>query len=112
MRRLAAMGEYGVFCGLDVGRTAHHACALDMHGRRLFDAELPQDEIRLRDLLGRLSAHGRVLAMVDQPNTIGALPIEVAHATGIDAACLPGLAMRRIADSTRARPRPMPAPPP
>jgi hypothetical protein len=64
----------------------------------VFDVELPQDEIRLRDLLGRLSAHGRVLVMADQPNTIGALPIGVAHAMGIEVAHLPGLAMRRIAD--------------
>ena len=92
------MSEYAVFCGLDVGKVAHHACALDPEGKRLFDAGLPQDETRLRELLSRLSAHGRVLVVVDQPNTIGALPIAVARAMGIDVAYLPGLAMRRIAD--------------
>lgn len=90
--------QYDVFCGLDVGKEAHHACALDTDGRRLFDAPLPQDEARLRDLFARLSSHGRVLVVVDQPNTIGALPIAVARAAGLGVAYLPGLAMRRIAD--------------
>jgi len=90
--------EYAVFCGLDVGKEAHHACALDPGGRRLYDAALPQDEARLKDLFTRLSEHGPVLVVVDQPNTIGALPIAVARAMGLGVAYLPGLAMRRIAD--------------
>lgn len=90
--------DYGVFCGLDVGKEAHHACALDPKGRRLFDAALPQDETRLRELFGKLAGYGPVLVVVDQPNTIGALPIAVARATGLEVAYLPGLAMRRIAD--------------
>jgi len=90
--------EYAVFCGLDVGKEAHHACALDVTGRRLFDAALPQDEVRLRELFSRLAEHGLVLVVVDQPNTIGALPIAVARAMGLGVAYLPGLAMRRIAD--------------
>lgn len=92
------MSDYTVFCGLDVGKQAHHACALDTDGRRLFDAELAQDEGRLREILDRLADHGPVLMVVDQPNTIGALPIAVARSMGIDVAYLPGLAMRRIAD--------------
>ena len=92
------MTEYAAYCGLDVGKEAHHACALDPEGKRLFDAELPQDEARLRRLFTDLSGHGRVLMVVDQPNTIGALPIAVARSMGIDVAYLPGLAMRRIAD--------------
>jgi hypothetical protein len=40
----------------------------------------------------------RVLVVVDQPATIGALPVTVACACGVEVAYLPGLAMRRIAD--------------
>lgn len=36
--------------------------------------------------------------VVDQPATIGALPVAVAQAEGILVGYLPGLAMRRIAD--------------
>jgi hypothetical protein len=89
---------YAVFCGLDVGKIAHHAVALDPAGARLHDAPLPQDEARLRQLFGDLQAHGPVLVVVDQPATIGALPVAVARAVGCQVAYLPGLAMRRIAD--------------
>jgi transposase len=89
---------YRVWCGLDVGKQAHHACALDSAGLRIFDRELPQDQRRLEALFTQLQAEGRVLVIVDQPNTIGALPIAVARSLEIDVAYLPGLAMRRIAD--------------
>ena len=89
---------YAVFCGLDVGKSAHHAVALDPGGARLHNAELPQDEQWLRQLFGALQAHGPVLVVVDQPATIGALPVAVARAVGCQVAYLPGLAMRRIAD--------------
>lgn len=91
-------GSFEVFCGLDVGKEAHHAVALTRDGRRVFDKELPQDERRLRELFLRLLDRGPVLVVVDQPATIGALPIAVARAVGAEVAYLPGLAMRRIAD--------------
>jgi transposase len=90
--------EYAVFCGLDVGKGTHHAVALAPDGTRLHDRELPQDEARLRALFEQLSQHGSVLVVVDQPATIGALPVAVARAAGCEVAYLPGLAMRRIAD--------------
>lgn len=90
--------EYAVFCGLDAGKQAHHACALDPAGQRVFDAPLPQDEAELHDLFTTLSESGPVLVIVDQPNTIGALPVAVARDAGCEVAYLPGLAMRRMAD--------------
>jgi transposase len=90
--------DYAVFCGIDVGKDAHHAVALDGTGRRMHDKALPQDEKALRALFERLQAHGPVLVVVDQPNNIGALSIAVARATGCQVAYLPGLAMRRIAE--------------
>jgi hypothetical protein len=90
--------EYAVFCGIDVGKDAHHAVALDGSGKRLHDKALPQDETALRALFERLQTHGPVLVVVDQPNNIGALSIAVARASGCQVAYLPGLAMRRIAD--------------
>lgn len=86
-----------VWCGLDVGKEEHHACALDASGRRLFDKPLPQDEAMLRDVFIGLQAHGRVLLIVDQPNTIGALSVAVARDVGCEVAYLPGLAMRKAA---------------
>ena len=87
-----------MFCGLDVGKSEHHACALDAAGKRLHDKALPNDEAALRAVFGRLTEHGRVLVVVDQPASIGALAVAVARELGVEVAYLPGLAMRRIAD--------------
>lgn len=87
--------EIAVWCGLDVGKEEHHACALDAAGNRLFDKPLPQDETHLRGLFTGLQEHGPVLMILDQPNTIGALPVAVARACGCRVAYLPGLAMHK-----------------
>ena len=84
--------------GLGVGKTGHHACALDPDGNRLFDKPLPLDKAQLRDLFTHLQEHGDVLMVADQPNTIEALPIAVARGVGCAVAYLPGLAMRKAAD--------------
>ena len=90
--------RFDVFVGLDVGKEHHHATALNSAGRRLHDKALPQDEAALREVFDKLTVHGSVLVIVDQPATIGALPVTIARAMGIEVAYLPGLAMRRIAD--------------
>jgi transposase len=87
-----------VFVGLDVGKGAHHAVALDRKGKRLLDSALPNDEAKLRELIRKLKEHGQILLVVDQPATVGALPVAVAQAESVLIAYLPGLAMRRIAD--------------
>lgn len=87
-----------VFIGLDVGKGEHHAVALDRSGKKLFDKALPNDEARLREILQALKRHGSLLLVVDQPATIGALPVAVAQAADVTVGYLPGLAMRRIAD--------------
>ena len=63
--------EVDVFVGLDVGKGEHHAVAFDRTGKRLLDKALPNDERRLRAVLDRLTGHGVVLPVVDQPATIG-----------------------------------------
>ncbi|MFC3398818.1 IS110 family transposase [Microbacterium amylolyticum] len=90
--------EIEVFIGLDVGKGEHHAVALDPGGKHLLDRALPNDEGKLRALLAELGNPTRILLVVDQPATIGALPVAVAQAAGTHVAYLPGLAMRRIAD--------------
>jgi transposase len=51
--------EYGVYLGLDVGKSDHHAVGLAPDGRRLHDAALPNTEVRLRALFDKLARHGR-----------------------------------------------------
>jgi transposase len=90
--------EYGVFLGLDVGKSDHHAVGLAPDGKRLHDAPLPNTEAKLRSLFDKLGRYGRILVVVDQPASIGALAVAVARACGHQVAYLPGLAMRRLAD--------------
>ncbi|GAA0506544.1 hypothetical protein Ade02nite_95430 [Paractinoplanes deccanensis] len=87
-----------MFLGLDVGKSDHHAVALDPAGKRLHDAPLPNTEAGPRKLSDKLGRHGRILAVVDQPASIGALPVAVARAWGHQVGYLPGLVMRRLAD--------------
>ncbi|OZG63570.1 transposase, partial [Bifidobacterium hapali] len=89
--------DIDVWVGLDVGKSAHHAHALDHDGNTLYDKPLKQDEKAIRTMLEKLSRRGRVLLVVDQPNTIGSLPLTVARSMGVQVAYLPGTAMRRTA---------------
>ena len=61
---------FAVFGGLDVGKSAHHACALDPTGQRLHDKALPNDETALAEVFQRLAAHGPVLVIVEQPASL------------------------------------------
>lgn len=92
--------DFALFIGLDVGKSEHHATALTHTGEKVYDKPLPNDETRLRELFTALTSdHGPALVVVDQPATIGALPVAVAQATdAIEVAYLPGLTMRRMAD--------------
>ncbi|MGW3496602.1 IS110 family transposase [Streptomyces sp. NPDC001020] len=96
---MTADGEIDVYLGLDVGKGEHHATALTPAGKKVFDKRLPNTEPKLREVFTKLQAkHGTVLVVVDQPASIGALPLAVARDAGCRVAYLPGLTMRRIAD--------------
>lgn len=88
-----------VFVGVDVGKATHHAVALDPDGVPVLDRTVANDEGQLRALLGPLRDRGPVLLIVDQPSTIGALPVAVAQAMDVTVGYLPGLTMRRIAET-------------
>ncbi|MFE3830864.1 IS110 family transposase [Streptomyces sp. NPDC059092] len=91
--------DVGVFLGLDVGKSAHHGHGLTPAGKKVHDKQLPNSEPKLRAVFDKLTAKfGTVLVIVDQPASIGALPLAVARDAGCRVAYLPGLAMRRIAD--------------
>jgi hypothetical protein len=77
------------FLGLDVGKDGHHTVALTGDGKRLHDAALVNTEARLRQVFDKLSPHGPVLVVVDQPASIGALPVAVARPAGLQVAYLP-----------------------
>ncbi|WP_331752571.1 IS110 family transposase [Streptomyces chartreusis] len=91
--------DIGAFLGLDVGKGEHHATAVTPAGKKAFDKRLPNSEPNLREVFGKLQAkHGTVLVVVDQPASLGALPLAVARYMRCPVTYLPGLTMRRIAD--------------
>lgn len=91
--------DIGAFLGLDVGKGEHHATALTPAGKKAFARRLPNSEPKLREVFAKLIAkHRTVLVVVDQPASIGALPLAVARDAGCKVAYPPGLTMRRIAD--------------
>ncbi|RSX50272.1 transposase [Bifidobacterium goeldii] len=102
MKRLESLG-YTCVLGIDVGKRSHHAWLTDMDGTRLWDGPVAQDELALRGVYEKALEYGRTLAIVDQSCTIGSLPLAVAHAMGVDSACLPGLSMRRYAQMSPGR---------
>ncbi|MFF2252647.1 transposase, partial [Streptomyces sp. NPDC058142] len=82
--------EIGVFLGLDVGKSAHHGNGLTPAGKKVFDKQLPNTEPKLRQVFDKLrEKFGTVLVIVDQPASIGALPLTVARDTGCKVAYLP-----------------------
>lgn len=89
---------YDVTIGLDVGKATHHGVGLNPDGQRLINREVANTESGLREVFGQAAQYGEVLVVVDQLHSIGALPVTVAQAMGIDTAYLPGLSMRRLAD--------------
>jgi hypothetical protein len=77
------ISDIGVYLGLDVGKGEHHATGLRPDGKRVVDKPLPNSEPKLRAMLDRLAAkYGTVLMVVDQPASIGALPLAVARDAG------------------------------
>lgn len=82
--------SYAVFCGIDVGKGDHHAVGLRQ--------DVTERRGKAEGSVRQPVHHGSTLVVVDQPNTIGALPVTVARACGHDVAYLPGQAIRRIAD--------------
>lgn len=93
------ISDIDVFLGLDVGKGEHHATALTAAGKKVLDKRLPDSEPKLCEVFAKLQAkHGSVLVIVDQPASIGALPLAVARTMGCQVGYMPGLTMRRIAD--------------
>lgn len=88
-----------ILLSLDVGESQHHTYTLGKDGIKVFDKPLPQLESELAALFEDFQTHGTVLVVVDQPNTIGARPIAVAHQHGCQVGYLPGLAIPKAANT-------------
>jgi transposase len=85
--------NYGYYLGVDVGKEAHQACALDSAGQMLFNLPVENREQAIDDVLSKVGSD--CLVIVDQKNNIGVLVIRRARLKGLDVAYLPGLSANR-----------------
>ena len=67
--------EYGVSLGLDLDKGEHYAVGLDAGRQAPARRATARTEARLRALVGKPARHGTVNVVVDQPASIGALPV-------------------------------------
>jgi hypothetical protein len=68
---------------------------LDRNGKKLLGRAFAQGEAELLSIIASL-ARNRTLLLVDQPATIGALPVAVAQTNASRPLICTGLAMRRL----------------
>ncbi len=84
------------YLGIDVGKSAHSACALDPEGNVAFRSSIGNRAGDIDRLLDR--AGSGALVVVDQKRNIGALVLARARAHGNSCAYLPGYAEKRARD--------------
>lgn len=92
-----------LFIGIDVGKSTHHAVALDEAGRVILDRPLANNEDEIREVFLTLESLGVVHVAVDQPSDIGGLVVAVARDESLPISYLPGVAMRRLSELHRGQ---------
>ena len=91
---------YGVFVGIDVGKSSNYVVALARDKEKpLVSREVPQDEAAIREVLDEASSHGRTLVTVDQCGAFGRLPVAVAKDMGLDVAHIPPRKFKQAAET-------------
>ncbi len=83
--------------GVDIGKTAHHAVAVDREGHTVYSKPVANEESALRLLVLWARAHQAVV-IVDQPGGTAALLLKLCWDATIDIGYVPGLAMARARD--------------
>jgi transposase len=89
--------DRAVFLGVDIGKSAHYAVAVDQAGQTVHEQALANEEAGLRDLVHWAAEH-QAAVIVDQPGGIAALLLRLCWAAGVPIGYLHGLAMARARD--------------
>lgn len=92
------MSDTAVFVGVDMGKDAHYAQALDPEGGAVFDRPVANDEEAIRALISDAARFGDPVLVIDQPSSMAQLLLTVANEVKIPVAYVTGLQMRRAAD--------------
>lgn len=94
-RNATLTARHEAYLGLDVGKSAHWAYAVDPEGAELLSRRVANSEPELDSLIAGLPPD--TLVVVDQRRNIGALAIGRARAAGRPVAYLPGSAEHALA---------------
>ncbi|MFF2474896.1 IS110 family transposase, partial [Streptomyces sp. NPDC058066] len=91
-----------IWAGVDIGKTHHHAVAINAEGKRLLSRRIRNDETELLTLIGDvLAISDDVLWAVDLNHGGAALLIGLLTAHGQSVADLTGLAVHRASATYR-----------
>ena len=88
-------GPYDLYVGFDVGKRAHHACAVLADGSVAFSTGVDNSEAAIDRVIADAAELGTPLVVVDQRRNIGMLAIRRARAAGVEVAYLPGISANR-----------------
>jgi transposase len=83
--------------GVDIGKSAHYAVAVDRDGRTIYSIPVVNEESALRLLVLWAKAH-QASVIVDQPGGTAAMLLKLCWDAKIPLGYLPGLAMARARD--------------
>jgi hypothetical protein len=86
--------EPAVYLGVDVGKTAHYALAVDASGKPIYQSGVPNDEAALHKLVDWAREHAATV-VVDQPGGTAALLLKLCWQNEVRVGYLHGLAMAR-----------------
>jgi transposase len=91
-----------VWVGIDVGKAAHHACAMDAAGRVVFSRKVINDQAAIEQLVERAGqAGGEVRWAIDLTSNAAALLMAVLVATGQQVVYVPGRVVNRMTGAFR-----------
>jgi len=86
-----------IFLGVDIGKSAHYAVAVDRDGRTVYSKPVANEESALRLLVLWARAH-QAAVIVDQPGGTAALLLKLCWDATISIGYVSGLAMARARD--------------
>jgi transposase len=89
-----------LWIGIDVGKSAHHACAVDDHGEIVFSRKVTNSQAAIEDLITRTASKaglsGQVVWAVDMTSGSASLLVTLLQATGHRLLSVPGRLVNRM----------------
>ncbi|GAA1859504.1 IS110 family transposase [Pseudonocardia ailaonensis] len=90
-----------LWVGIDVGESAHHACAVDDHGKIVFSRKVTNTQAAIEDLITRTTTKagqaGEVVWAVDMTSGSAALLVALLQGSGHRLLSVPGRLVNRMA---------------